>query len=220
MGTRNWQNPDTISACGTTGVGAKVGAEGKKFYGGVMSMGTAAAGQAANYGVHAAYSLAQGGTLKDAYENMGGVTLNIANLGSMIDMMGSGIARNSGSGQSTLGKIRESLSGTGLLELNIGSGGVSMQFGMGGIDVGGALYDLGKRGIDKAALEKYKKENVLEGEAAYTAYVYGDWTQENTAARIAVGKDELIFCDGSGKGEMWQAQTTRNGSGGPGNRNA
>jgi hypothetical protein len=184
-----------------------------KFYGGAIKLGTAAAGKAVEYGTHAAYSLAQGGTLMDAYDNMGGITLNIANLGSIIDMVGSGIARNNTTAQSVLGSIAEKLGGTGLLEINIGSEGVTGRIGSGGIDVGGAVYDLAKRGIDRAALEE--KLHTAEGQTAYGLYVHEDWTMENTAMRVANGKDGLLFVEQGGLGSGTRyGQTVRNGSGG------
>jgi hypothetical protein len=64
-----------ISAGVTAGVGTALGAldaADSKFLSGAIKLGTAAAGEAAKYGVYAGYSLAEGGTLLDAYDNMGG----------------------------------------------------------------------------------------------------------------------------------------------------
>ena len=175
---------------------------------GAMKLGTAAAGKATEYGVHLAYA---GGDFEKAYDNMGGITLNLANLGSIFDFAGSMSARHNGTGQSSMGKWAQAFGGTGLLEMNIGRNGISMQLGMGGIDVGGALYDLGKRSYDKSMLKAYEREHGKDkGEAAYSAYVYGDWTQEHTAARLASGKDELYFSGG----KEYTAKTSSNGKGG------
>ena len=115
------------------------------------------------------------------------------------------------SGATGMGKWAQAFGGTGLLEMNIGRSGISMQLGMGGIDVGGALYDLGKRSYDKSMLKAYEREHGKDkGEAAYSAYVYGDWTQEHTAARLASGKDELYFSGG----KEYTAKTSSNGKGG------
>jgi len=115
------------------------------------------------------------------------------------------------SGATGMGKWAQTFGGTGLLEMNIGRSGISMQLGMGGIDVGGALYDLGKRSYDKSMLKAYEREHGKDkGEAAYSAYVYGDWTQEHTAARLASGKDELYFSGG----KEYTAKTSSNGKGG------
>jgi hypothetical protein len=239
VGTSDWLNGDrmfesafgagtiasALSAGAAAGIGAAVsaklgtleeaGAAIGKFYGGAIKLGTAAAGKAVEYGTHAAYSLAKGETLWDAYDNMGGITLNIANLGSIIDMIGSTVARNNTTAQSALGSIAEKLGGTGLLEINIGSEGITGQTGSGGIDIGGALYDLAKRGIDRAALERYAAKDAKKGAAAIKNYVYGDWTAENTSARLASGLDELSFVDAirNEKGEYAAALTTSSGKG-------
>ena len=103
--------------------------------------------------------------------------------------------------------------GINLLEMHIGRNGISMQLGMNGIDVGGALYDLGKRSYDKSMLKAYERAHGKDkGEAVYSAYVYGDWTQEHTAARLASGKDELYFTEG----KEYTARTTSNGRSGKG----
>ncbi|WP_169310639.1 hypothetical protein [Treponema brennaborense] len=218
-GNAGWTSAGSVSGALSAGIRSgmgsafgTMGAATNKFYGGAMNLATSAATQAATYGTYLAFN---GGNFGAAYEAMGGITLNVANLGSMIDMAGTGIARNNGLGQSRLGSIAQKLSNTGLLEVNIGSNGVTGRIGMGGIDVGGNLYNLAKRMTDKASLEAYKAEyGDAKGNAAYNAYVYGDWTQENTAARLASEIDQLVFSDGSGKSEGWNAQTTSNGSGG------
>ena len=212
---KSWYSADTIAGTLSAGITtmttagfAGMGAEANKFYGGAMKLGTAAAGKATEYGVHLAYA---GGDFEKAYDNMGGITLNLANLGSILDMAGSMSARHNGTGQSGVGKWAQAFGGTGLLEMNIGRTGISMQLGMNGIDVGGALYDLGKRSYDKSMLKAYEREHGKDkGEAAYSAYVYGDWTQEHTAARLASGKDELYFT----KGKEYTAKTSSNGKGG------
>ena len=212
---KSWYSADTIAGTLSAGITtmttagfAGMGAEANKFYGGAMKLGTAAAGKATEYGVHLAYA---GGDFEKAYDNMGGITLNLANLGSIFDFAGSMSARHNGTGQSSLGNIARKFGGTGLLEMNIGRNGISMQLGMGGIDVGGALYDLGKRSYDRSMLQRYEREHGKDkGETAYSAYVYGDWTQEHTAARLASGKDELYFT----KGKEYTAKTSSNGKGG------
>jgi hypothetical protein len=90
---------------------------------------------------------------------------------------------------------------------------------MGGIDVGGAVYDLAKRGIDYAGLKSYAKDNGEEGtKMAWKAYVHGDFTQENTAMRLADGIDDLNFVDKDfgldEKGRIRLGETVSNGKGG------
>ena len=204
-----------------TGTAAKLksmgdkGAAIQKFYGGAINIGVSAAGKAAEYGVHAAYSLAQGGTLKDAYDNMGGISVNVLNLGAIADMIGSGISRNDAGGQANRwSELAQKLGGAGVLEINFGSDGISGKIGSGGIDLGGNLYTFAKRMNDRARLESYgQNHSQAQSDAAYWAYVYGDWTQENTAARIASDKDVLEIVSGDGKPAGWTAQTVQNGEG-------
>jgi len=105
-------------------------------------------------------------------------------------------------------KVSNGLRGIGLLEVNFGSQGATASIGTGGIDVGGALYDLAKRGIDYAGMSMISNDKIRE--AAIKAYGYGDWTAENASMRIASGLDELLFdksLDGFG-------YTASNGNGG------
>ena len=130
---------------------------------------------------------------------MGGLTFNIGSLGMFADMMASGIARNNATGQAgKFGEIAQKLEGKGILEINIGSNGIKGKFGMGGFDLAGSLYTFGKRMSDKAAIEAYAMQKGVsqkEADTAYWGYVYGDWTQENTTARISRGVDELHIVD-------------------------
>jgi hypothetical protein len=192
-----------ISSAVSAGVGTALGsmdAADSKFLSGAVKLGTAAAGKTAEYATYAAHSLAEGGTLLDAYDNMGGLTINVANLGAILDMAGSVIGRENKGGQSIFGdgKVLQKLSGIGLLEVNFGSDGISTSIGMGGIDVGGALYEQVKRGIDYAGLKR--DMDTAEGRIAYGLYVNGDWTMENTAMRIANGKDDLKLVKKGGLG--------------------
>jgi hypothetical protein len=47
--------------------------------------------------------------------------------------------------------------------------------------------------IDRSILEEYKTRDAKRGDIAWKAYIGGDWTAENTARRLALGKDELEF---------------------------
>ncbi|MDY6030889.1 MAG: hypothetical protein SPI86_03890, partial [Treponemataceae bacterium] len=186
-----------------------LGKEGKsieKFYGGAINLGIAGAGKAAEYGTYLAYAK---GDFSQAFDDMG-LTLNIADLGSMVDMVSTIGARTNATGQTNLGKLADKLSGQGVLELHLSSTGAKMNFGTGGTNIAGDLYELTKRGIDRAMLAEYAKENGNEkGNAAYWAYVYGDRTQENTAARIASAKDILELA----KDGNFTAQTVQNANG-------
>ncbi|QTQ17194.1 hypothetical protein [Treponema parvum] len=187
------------------------GAAISKFYGGAINLGTSFAGKGAEFGTYAIDALANGRGLYSAYDNMGGISMNVASLGAMMDFAGTMMSRHNKSGQSAMSVLAEAFRGQGIYEINIGTNGITGKFGNGGIDVGGNVYDLAKRMSDKSNLAKYAVSNgQAKGEAAYYAYVYGDWTQENTAARIANGKDTLIF-DNTGNGI---AKTVSNGRGG------
>jgi hypothetical protein len=215
---KSWYSAKTIAGAIGAGVAAGAGtmlgdlnAAGSKFLSGSIKLGTAFAVEAAKYSVYAGYSLASedwsggnvfghiGNALGNAYDDMGGLTVNVANLGAILDFAGSVMARGNNDGQSIFGdgSILQSLSGIGLLEVNFGRDGISTAIGMGGIDVGGALYEQIKRGIDYAGLKSYAKEeqNSWKADMAWDTYVYGDFTQENTAMRIVNGKDYLDFTD-------------------------
>jgi hypothetical protein len=180
----------------------------QKFYRGAINLGVSTAGKIAEYGTYLAFA---GGDFAQAFDDMGGLTFNVANLGSIFDMIGLIDARTNATGQSELGKIAQSLGGAGFLEVTIGSNGLSSRFGTGGIDLGGNLYQLGKRLNDKAALEAYAASHGnREAATIYNDYVYGDWTQENTAARLASGIDSLEFVEDTD----YTARTTDNGRGG------
>ncbi len=155
---------------------------------------------------------------------MGGLTFNIGRLGMFADMMASGIARNNATGQAgKFGEIAQKLEGKGILEINIGSNGITGKFGMGGFDLAGSLYTFGKRMYDKKELESYlaaneNKDNEDQEKkaaaTAWTTYVYGDSTQENTVMRLVKDLDQLEFVSKEGKPDNWKAQTTSNGNGG------
>lgn len=195
-----------VSIYGSNFFGA-MGAEANKFYGGAMNLATSVASQAASYGVYAAF---HGGDWAEAYNAMGGINVNVASFGALADFVGSSIARNNSTGQNILGKVIDKLDGKGIM-LNLGLEGVSTSVGSGGIDLSGNLYDLGKRAIDKRALESYAQSHGKEeAETVWKSYVYGDWTQENTSARLASGLDQLELVEQAD----FTALTTSNGSGG------
>jgi hypothetical protein len=97
--------------------------------------------------------------------------------------------------------------------VNLGRNGITGRIGMGGIDAGGALYTTAKRGIDMAGLSIYGMNRKDEGAAAMQAYLYGDWTAENTSARIAGGLDTLQLVSEGVLGSDGYGLTARNGSG-------
>jgi len=217
----SWYDVKTITGAVGAGIGSGlstlfgstsiISTPQQKYWSGALSLASAGSAELTKYGVYTAYNLGDGlsleKSLKKAYDDMGGITINIANLGAIFDFVTSSVARNNSTGQlanSTEGiqqamKIRNALNKTGILEMNFGSNGITANFGTGGIDVGGALYDLTKRGIDYAQMVRIQDKETRE--TALTAYGWGDWTAENTAIRIASGLDQLVFeknLDGNG----------------------
>jgi hypothetical protein len=165
--------------------------------------------------MYALGSLHDGRGFYDAYSNMGGVTVSALSAGLVLDAVGTVAARTNATCQSVIGDLADLFKGTGLLEVNIGAGGVSSKIGSGGMALAENLYDFGKRTVDFTSIRMYAEKNdAAKGKAALNAYVYGDRTQENTAARLASGKDELDFVTKDGKPANWTAQTTQNGKGG------
>ncbi|MEW5815378.1 MAG: hypothetical protein AB1798_08315, partial [Spirochaetota bacterium] len=192
----------------SSGLGAAAGPAGNKLFGGTISLAGNAAGTAARYGFHlgrAALYNEEGLRGKDlakkAFDEMGGVTFNLVNLGAMFDLVRTVKAANMdgyGTGGkedrilSRLTETAEALSGTGLLEWKITSGSSSLNLGMGGMDLGGSLYNLGKTGVLFDAIGKYAKENNKNTQALFkTAYGYGDLSAEDTVWRLLSGKDRL-----------------------------
>jgi hypothetical protein len=168
----------------------------QKLYGGLVNLAAAGYSEAARYGVYAVDSMINGGggfmdRLGQAYGSMGGITLNVANLGSILDLAGTISYRLGGNYNTSLGDLGRLFAGTGFMELNLGLGGGSLSLGMGGIDLAGNLYNSAKHGLDYAAL-KYGGYGVGEDrERLIQNYLYGDWAAENTSIRINTGRDLL-----------------------------
>ena len=169
----------------------------------------------AEYGMYTLGSMHDGRGFYDAYNNMGGISVSAISAGMVLDVIGTAVGRTNSSGQSAIGEAAKFFKGAGLLEVNIGTGGVTSKIGNGGMGLVEDLYDFGKRTYDFASLKKYAEtHDAAQAKAAYDAYVYGDFTQENTAARLASEKDELVFVKKDGKPENFKAETTQNGKGG------
>jgi hypothetical protein len=111
-------------------------------WGGVVGLGAAAGGELVRYGVHVGYSLGSGHGLSsfgNAFDDMGGVTVNLLSTGTIAQMLG-------------MDATRANKMSVGLFELNIGSGGLSSRFGTGGIDISAAMLDI-SRGIGRGVSE-------------------------------------------------------------------
>jgi exonuclease VII small subunit len=186
----------------------------QKLYGGLADIAAAGTGEAARYGVYALDSMVNGGgdfmnRLGQAYDNMGGITLNIADLGSLLDFMGTVSYRLGENYDTKLGALGGLFAGTGLLELALERGGASLALGMNGVDVGGGLYSSAKHGLDYAFL-KYSNTAVDQQRDLLIAnYLKGDWAAENTSMRVGFGSDKLAFVNPGSLGQNVFGETTR-----------
>lgn len=205
-----------VSAGLNTGISAKLynldnGAAINKFYGSAINLGVSAAGKTAEYATYLAYA---GGDFSKAYDDMGGLSFNILDAGVFADMIATNEARTNSTGQGgKWGEIAQRLknSNAGMFEINIGRKGITGKIGQGGMNLAGSLYDFGKRMNDKAALEEYAAiHDEKIGSSVMKEYIYGDWTQENAAARLVSGLDDLEVTKAKG----FTAKTTSNGHGG------
>ena len=205
-----------VSAGLNTEISAKLhnldnGAAINKFYGSAINLGVSAAGKTAEYATYLAYA---GGNFSKAYDDMGGLSFNILDAGVFADMIATNKARTNSTGQGgKWGEIAQRLknSNAGMFEINIGRKGITGKIGQGGMNLAGSLYDFGKRMNDKATLEEYAAthdEKIVS--SVMKEYIYGDWTQENAAARLVSGLDDLEVTKAKG----FTAKTTSNGHGG------
>jgi hypothetical protein len=64
--------------------------------------------------------------IQHAIDDMGGITLNIANVGAIVDIVSTVTARNNRTGQGLIGQqMQEALNGVGVFEVHITSGGAT-----------------------------------------------------------------------------------------------
>ena len=93
-----------VSTGVTSGMTSKfnsMGAATNKFYGGAMNLATSAASTAATYATHLAFAK---GDFTSAFDNMGGISLNVLSVGTIADMIGGGIARKNEKGKNNFEK--------------------------------------------------------------------------------------------------------------------
>jgi exonuclease VII small subunit len=187
----------------------------QKLYGGLVNLAVAGAGETARYSVYALDSIVNGSgdfmnRLGQAYDNMGGITVNVANLGSLLDFMGTMSYRLNENYDTKLGALGRQLAGAGLLELALGRGDVSLSLGMGGLDVVGNLYDSVKHNLDYAILKYGDYEDSQNRGLLLNNYLYGGWEAENTSMRIEAGRDLLVVdSDGTVLGNGTPGYTMR-----------
>jgi hypothetical protein len=186
----------SLAASGLSNLAGAMPYADQKLYGGLVNLAAAGYSEAARYSVYALDSMINGGggfmnRLGQAYSNMGGITLNIADLGSILDLAGT-ISYRLGENYNTgLGALGGQFAGAGFMELNLGLGGASLSLGTGGINAGGSLYDSIKHGMDYTVL-KYGGYGAGENrDRLIQNYLYGDWDAENTSMRIEAGRDLL-----------------------------
>ncbi|MDR2376069.1 MAG: C40 family peptidase [Treponema sp.] len=209
----------TLVGVGLNGIANKVISAGnEKLFSGLANLGVAGLTEASRYGVYAADSLINGKgsfgeRLGQAYEDMGGVTLNIANLGSILDFIGTASFRLGENYDTNLGTLGQMFSGVGLMELNLGLDGTSLSFGTGGIDLAGNLYNTAKHGLDYMSLAYGTYEGSENRDILVTNYLDGDWVAENTSMRIEAGSDILNVVNQGELGTTTVAQTRRQDDG-------
>ncbi|MBN2049758.1 MAG: hypothetical protein JW760_04885, partial [Spirochaetales bacterium] len=188
------------------------------FYGSLADLGGEVAGKAAEYAVYAGFQFADDGfsdlgtSLTAAFDDMGGVSLNIANLGALLDITRLAAVKGTDAYNDQFmggwGKAADSLAGTGLFALNFTSSGVRGRISTEGINLGGNLYDLGKGFVADMAIRNYTKENG-NGNLLKYGYAYGDQALEDTIWRILTGKDSIAY-----DGKDGEAQTVKTTAGG------
>lgn len=193
------------------------GAMSSKLGAGMQNLAVSTASKLTEWSVYSAYALSEGRNVYDAFEDMGGYTFNIANLGIIADLIATHEGRTNATGQSGVwGKIADNLAHTGILEINVTQKGFTGKFGTGGFDLLGNAYSTAKAVIDLTALDEYATKNGIsdkQSEAAYLAYIYGDRTQEDAAMRIAKGTDELNIVEKSDDEHIAHTEQKSSGNG-------
>lgn len=187
-----------------------------RLWSGFTDLASIAATEGASYATHLAYSSYRGesglGMLEDAWSHSSGLSLNVANAGSLLRAAGF-VSAVSGDGYDAAARMRServaSAFGALGLSIHIGSGGVTGAFG-GGYDLVGVGASIGKGFALDAALGRYASERGSTiAEALETAYGFGDLAAEETVWRLVTGRDELRL-----DGLAGRALTVAGGSGG------
>ena len=129
-----------------------------------------------------------------ALDDMGGLTVNLANVGAIVDalmLVNEGQGGYSAEQYKALALAAQRLAGSGMLELSIGSTGASLALGGRGVDVGGGAYSLAKGTVVQALIAAYDGSDELK-EAMRQAYASGDYAAEATIWRVMAGTDRII----------------------------
>ncbi|MCX7038347.1 MAG: M23 family metallopeptidase [Spirochaetes bacterium] len=178
-----------------------------KFTEGLATLAGGLGGEAARWTYYLAAEsignsdgLSAGQLAARALDDMGGLTLNVANLGALLDMVmlaQEGQGDFSASQYAALSGMADRLAQTGLLELTIGTSGASLALGTGGVDLGGSLYGMGKAALLSTLVSSYTGSEGLK-EAMRQAYGKGDYAAEATIWRVLAGTDRIVEGDPDG----------------------
>jgi hypothetical protein len=197
----------------TNGILGQMGGKTKGFYGSLANLAGDLTGEATKYsislGMEAAernnyqgpeYARDTGDVFGGALDAMGGLTFNVANLGSLLDLAQiTGLSLTDGYDPNKNDAMNQFISNTsnmGLFEININSHGVAGQLGMGGMNLGGNLYSAGKGFVAQQMIANYEKTHSNQSVAKSmfeNDYVYGDDVAEDNMWRILSGKDQMSF---------------------------
>jgi len=193
------------------------------FYEAAANIAGDVAGQAAKYGVYLGSSILENGwgdlgsQAVNAFDDMGGITINIANLGALLDAgQILGFTQDGWDGEKTaeMNGAIDRLSGAGLFELNFSSKGMTGRLGMGGMNLGGNLYKLGKGVVaDTMLRNQYGGRDSGEGFALAANYALGDDLGEDMMWRVLLGKDTVSYDRSNADGNKLEAETTRTDEG-------
>jgi len=189
-------------------INSAIGVGESGFWKGGVNLAASAASTGIEYG--ASYAIAasrnpgmNGSQLANAaLDGMGGITVNLADLGAIYQMASGGAG--SGGGDLAAEQARQAmiqrLSGTGLLEMHFDSSGMSMSLGTGGISAMGDLYQLGvglqTRSWAEQEAQQLSTENPAVSEskmfdALGYNYSMGQASGLATIARMMSGTDTL-----------------------------
>jgi murein DD-endopeptidase MepM/ murein hydrolase activator NlpD len=190
-------------------------AYGNKLWSDFTNLGTMAAAEGAQYLTHMAYSAGRGlsGTalLNDAWAHHD-ITLNVANLGSIMDAAGF-IAGVNSDGYSPIERASFNTAARALsafgFDLSFSGQGMTGTLGSSGYDLVDISMGIGKGLVLNKKLEEFAAtQTKTANNAMKTLYSHGDFAGEETVWRLALGKDSLDWAAGNGK-----AQTTSDLSG-------
>jgi hypothetical protein len=178
-----------------------------KVFGGLKSLGSMAITEGTRYATHLGFSSARGlggqEMMHDAWVHDGGITLDVANVGSILETIGvlGGVL---GDGYSPMDRelytVMSRSLGAASVSLTLGSDGPTLSLGGGGYNLLDMALSTGKGlFIDKSLSAYTKGKGAWLEESLKAAYGYGDTAMEETLMRITLGKDTLMFAGGDGK---------------------